>query len=158
MKIYGKVSKKKRKGGKVRSRDLCWPITGQYSGHLIKLGQSEASIQVTWSDSTNQRPVLNIVKIFKDVMVKIWKSVSLRSRGLGFDPCTWTWIESWQMQKSVNITNELSQQTIQKTQNLWVRSSVAFIETSMKVMWPVLTNQRPVSRSRDLCWPIRGQY
>ena len=26
------------------------------------------------------------------------------------------------------------------------------------VTWHVLTNQRPVLRSRDLCWPIRGQY
>ena len=33
---------------------------------------------------------------------------SLRSEGLGFDPCTWTWIESWQMQKSEHLSNELS--------------------------------------------------
>ena len=33
---------------------------------------------------------------------------SLGPKGPGFDPCTWTWIESWQMQNSVHFTNELS--------------------------------------------------
>ena len=42
--------------------------------------------------------------------------------------------------------------------NLCRRCSVAFIETSIQVTWPVLTNQRPVLRSHDLYWPIRGQY
>ena len=32
------------------------PIRGQYSGHVICIDQSEASIQVTWSALTNQRP------------------------------------------------------------------------------------------------------
>ena len=34
-----------------------WPIGGQYLGHVITLDQSEASIWVMWSLSTNQRPV-----------------------------------------------------------------------------------------------------
>ena len=42
--------------------------------------------------------------------------------------------------------------------NLCRRCSVAFIETSIQVTWPVLTNQRPVLRSRDLYWPIRSQH
>ena len=35
-----------------------WPIRGQYPGHMITLGQSEASIQVTWSLS--QRPECSV--------------------------------------------------------------------------------------------------
>ena len=31
----------------------CWPIRGQYPGHMITIDQSEASIQVTWSLSAN---------------------------------------------------------------------------------------------------------
>ena len=34
------------------------PITGQYSGHVIRADQSQASIRVTWSKLTNDRPVL----------------------------------------------------------------------------------------------------
>ena len=33
------------------------PIRGQYSGHMKSNGQSDASIHVTWSVLTNQRPV-----------------------------------------------------------------------------------------------------
>ena len=43
---------------------------------------------------------------------------SLRSEGLGFDPCTWTWIESWQMQKREHLSNELSLNTNYKAKNL----------------------------------------
>ena len=39
------------------SRDLFRPMRGQYPVHLITLDQWEASIQVTWSLSTNERPV-----------------------------------------------------------------------------------------------------
>ena len=40
-----------------RSRDHSPPIRGQYPGYVITHDQSEASIQGTWSLSTNQRPV-----------------------------------------------------------------------------------------------------
>ena len=36
------------------SRDLYWPMTGQYSGHVTVINQWQASIQVTWSGSTNK--------------------------------------------------------------------------------------------------------
>ena len=42
---------------KAGSCDHSRPIRGQYPGHVITLSQSEASIQVMWSVSTNQRPV-----------------------------------------------------------------------------------------------------
>ena len=48
----------------VLTREQVWrikqfgPIRGQYSGHVICLDQSEASIQVTLYVWTNQRPVL----------------------------------------------------------------------------------------------------
>ena len=42
---------------KAGSCDHSQPIRGQYPGHVITLHQSEASIQVMWSLSTNQRPV-----------------------------------------------------------------------------------------------------
>ena len=39
-----------------RSRDLYWPIRGRYSGHMICIDQSEATIQVNWPLLTNKRP------------------------------------------------------------------------------------------------------
>ena len=41
-------------GLKIREHSLVRPIRGKYSGHVITLGQSEDSIQVTWSLSTNR--------------------------------------------------------------------------------------------------------
>ena len=43
-----------------RSRDLHWPIRGQYSGHMTSVNQSQVSIQVTWSVSTNRMSVLPV--------------------------------------------------------------------------------------------------
>ena len=37
-----------------RSSDNSWPIRGQYSGHVVTLHQSEASIWIPWWLSTNQ--------------------------------------------------------------------------------------------------------
>ena len=45
-------------GSVFRSRDKYWPITGQYSGHLTSIDQSQVSIQVTWPVLTNQSSVL----------------------------------------------------------------------------------------------------
>ena len=38
------------------SRDLYWPMTGQYSGHVTVINQWQASIQVTWLLLTNDKP------------------------------------------------------------------------------------------------------
>ena len=40
-----------------RSRDQYGPIRGQYSGHVIIIIQSQASIQVTWSVWANHKSV-----------------------------------------------------------------------------------------------------
>ncbi len=37
------------------------PIRGQYSGHVISIDQSQASIQVTWLLVTNHRPVFTLL-------------------------------------------------------------------------------------------------
>ena len=37
-----------------RSSDNSWPIRGQYSGHVVTLHQSKASIWIPWWLSTNQ--------------------------------------------------------------------------------------------------------
>ena len=37
--------------------NCCWPITGQHSGHVISLNQSNASILIAWSVWTNHKPV-----------------------------------------------------------------------------------------------------
>ena len=40
-----------------RSHDLSQSMRGYYLGHVITLNQWEASIQVRWAHSTNERPV-----------------------------------------------------------------------------------------------------
>ena len=58
---------------------------------------------------------------------------SLGSEGLVFNPCTWTWIESWQMQQDVHFSIKLGH-TI----------SIGQSQVSIQVTWLISTNERPV--------------
>ena len=104
-----------------RSRDLSWPIRGQYSGHVICLSQSEASI--TWEGAESASCGL------------LGKTPSCplpqRSRSLwapAFRLCSrWGCVSGW-------CPGKLSSHVISLDQS----------EASIQVTWSVSTNQRPV--------------
>ena len=89
------------------------PFRGHYSGHMITLSQSEASNQVTWSLSANQK----LVSRSHD------RSLSIRSQ------CPGHMITLSQSEDSIQVTWSLS--TYQSTVSLvsvWFRSPINYVQ------------------------------
>ena len=127
-----------------------WPIRGEYPRHMTIIDQSEASIQVKWPVLTNQRPWLRSRDHYRPIrgqhspapypphmspeLSKVWRDLLTGSVPTRQE----TPEDGWNI-SACGVTSDQS-------------------EASIEVMWPVLTNQRPVLRSRDQYWQIRGQH
>ena len=67
------------------------PITGQYSGHLISIDQSEISIQVTWPVLTNQRSVFRLLDQYWPIRGQYSYSGHVTSIDQSEASITWQW-------------------------------------------------------------------
>ena len=102
-------------------------------------GQSEASIQIMWSLLTNQRPVLPVAG-----SLNLWPLPAL-----GLSTTSWSAAGAGLDLTSLTASGRLLEPPL--------FLSVDQSEASIHVTWSLLTNQRPVRKSHDLSWPIRGQ-
>ena len=70
---------------------------------------------------------------------------------------TWTWRGWWRLRGWSPCGRPRRGRAASSAHSQKVRDTDQ-LESGIQVTWPVVTNQRAVYGSPDLCWPIRSQY